>query len=86
MSSPDYETPADANTDNIYMITVNASAGTDMDSLDVTVTVTDVDDDGHLSHPPCLRGTMPTATTILTSPRSCTAIDDYIFRWGTYLS
>ena len=43
-SSPDYEMAADANTDNIYMVTVNASDGTDMDSLDVTVTVTDVDD------------------------------------------
>ena len=43
-SSPDYELPADANTDNIYMITVKASDGTDMDSLDVTVTVTDVDE------------------------------------------
>ena len=41
-SSPDYEMPADANTDNDYMVTVNASDGTDMDSLPVTVTVTDV--------------------------------------------
>ena len=41
-SPPDYEMPAD--TDHSYMITVNASAGTDMDSLDVTVTVTDVDE------------------------------------------
>ena len=43
-NSPDYEMPADANTDNIYMVTVNASDGTYMDSLDVTVTVTDVDE------------------------------------------
>ena len=43
-SSPDYEMPADANTDNDYMVTVNASDGTDMDSLPVTVTVTDVDE------------------------------------------
>ena len=43
-SSPDYELPADANTDNIYMITVNASDGTDMDSLLVTIMVTDVDE------------------------------------------
>ena len=43
--SPDYETSADADNNNIYMITVNASAGTHMDSLDdVTVTVTDEDE------------------------------------------
>ena len=41
-SSPDYETPADADNNNIYMITVNASAGADMDTLEVTVTVTNV--------------------------------------------
>ena len=41
-SSPDYEMPADADTDNTYMVTVEASDGTDMASLPVTVTVTDV--------------------------------------------
>ena len=43
-SSPDYEMPADADTDNIYMVTVNASDGTHMASHEVTVTVTNVDD------------------------------------------
>ena len=42
--SPDYEMPADADTDNTYMVTVEASDGPNMDSLDVTVTVTDVDE------------------------------------------
>ena len=44
VSSPDYEMPADNNTDNIYMVTVKASAGTDMATHEVTVTVTDVDE------------------------------------------
>ena len=36
--------PADANTDNVYMVTVEADDGTYMDTLDVTVTVSDVDE------------------------------------------
>ena len=44
VSSPDFEIPADANGDNIYMVTVKASDGTDMDTYEVTVTVTDEDD------------------------------------------
>ena len=44
VSSPDFEMPADANGDNVYMVTVKASEGTDMDTLEVTVTVTDEDD------------------------------------------
>lgn len=40
-SSPDYETPADSDTDNVYEVTVNASDGTNTATLDVEVTVTD---------------------------------------------
>ena len=44
-SSPDYEMPADADTDNIYMVTVEATDGTNMaTTLAVTITVTDVDE------------------------------------------
>ena len=45
-NSPDYENAADADTNNVYMVTVNASDGTNMDTRDVTVTVTNVDDPG----------------------------------------
>ena len=38
--SPDYEMPADADTDNTYMVTVNAGDGT----YDVTIMVIDVDE------------------------------------------
>ena len=40
-ATPDRENPADANRDNIYLVTVRASDGTNTDSLNVTVTVTD---------------------------------------------
>ena len=40
-SPPDYEGPADANTDNVYEVTVMAGDGTDTAILEVEVTVTD---------------------------------------------
>ena len=46
VSAPDYETAADADMDNTYMVTVNATGGTYMAMpLDVVVTVTDVVDE-----------------------------------------
>ena len=41
-SSPDHENPNDANTDNVYAVTVTASDGDLTAELDVEVTVTDV--------------------------------------------
>ena len=43
-TSPDYEDPADADMDNVYMVTVVARAGTLTDDQEVTVTVSNVDD------------------------------------------
>ena len=43
-SAPDYEAPADADSDNTYMVTVKASAGGEMEMVDVTVNITDVDE------------------------------------------
>ena len=45
-SSPDYENAADDDMDNTYMVTVMADDGTYMDTHDVTVMVTNVDEDG----------------------------------------
>ncbi|HZX76639.1 PQQ-dependent sugar dehydrogenase [Lysobacter sp.] len=41
-SPPDFETPADANADNIYLVTITASDGSQTTALNLTVTVTDV--------------------------------------------
>ena len=46
MRAPDYESPADADEDNTYMVTVKADDGTYMDTHDVMVMVTNVDEDG----------------------------------------
>lgn len=45
-SPPDFENPADADTDNTYDVTVTATMGAFSDSIDVTVTVTNVDEEG----------------------------------------
>ena len=50
-SAPDYEMPTDADTNNSYMVTVKAEAGTEIQMVEVTVTVTDVDELGELSGP-----------------------------------
>ena len=50
-STPNFEMPMDADTDNEYMVTVMARKGDFMDKVDVTVTVTDVDELGTLSGP-----------------------------------
>ncbi|MDE0352917.1 MAG: Ig-like domain-containing protein [bacterium] len=44
VSSPDYEDPADADGNKAYSVTVEASDGNIKATLDVTVTVTDVDE------------------------------------------
>ena len=44
MSSPDFESPTDANADNMYSVMVVASDGTNDGAMGVTVTVTDVDE------------------------------------------
>jgi VCBS repeat-containing protein len=40
-TAPDYESPTDANTDNVYVVTVQASDGTNTASQTINVTVTD---------------------------------------------
>ena len=47
--APDFEAPADADGDNTYMVTVMASAGGEMDTQDVMVMVTNVDEMGEVT-------------------------------------
>ena len=44
VKQPDYEAPADANRNNEYLATIIPEAGRLVDSLDITVTVTDVNE------------------------------------------
>ena len=50
-SAPDYENPTDANTDNVYMVTVMANNGNGDAELDVTVNVTDDPSDNATTTP-----------------------------------
>ena len=51
-TAPNFESPADENTDNVYKVTVQAFDGTHTVTLPVTVTVTNVDEAGSLTLPP----------------------------------
>ncbi len=48
-SGPDHEQPSDSNSDNVYEITVVASDGTNEGTLDVTITVTNVNEGPEIS-------------------------------------
>ena len=45
-SAPDYEMPADADGDNMYMVTVKVEAGGEEETVPVTITVDNVEEDG----------------------------------------
>ena len=49
MASPNYESPADANTDNIYMVMVNANDGTNDAMKTISVRVTNEEEPGRVT-------------------------------------
>ena len=63
-SAPDYETPMGgaANDSNTYMVTVMASAGGEMEMVEVTITVDNVEEDGTVTLDP-MRPSVGTAIT-----------------------
>ena len=71
-AAPDYETEADADTDNVYEVTVEVSDGTNTDMADVTITVTDVDEapvlTGNTTVSYAENGTGPVATYTAIDP------------------
>ena len=62
-TTPNYETPADMDGNNVYMVTVEADDGTYMDTHGVTVTVINEDEDGTVS----LSTQRPRAGTAITA-------------------
>ncbi len=71
-SPPDYEEPRDANNDNVYEVTVTASDGQLESTLDVEVTVTDVNEAAVIAGPTSVsyaeNGTASVATYTATDP------------------
>jgi lysophospholipase L1-like esterase len=67
--APDFESPADANADNIYVVIVQASDGTNTDTQTISVTVTDADESGF----PEVRNYVAVGDSITDSSRGGTA-------------
>ena len=63
LATPDYEHPADSNRDNTYLVTVRATDGTNVGTLDVAVNVTNVEEAGSIT----LSSRQPQAATSLTA-------------------
>ncbi len=70
-TAPDYESPGDADSDNVYEVTVEASDGSIAGTLNVEVTVTDVNEQPVLSGPATAQideGTTTVATYTAADP------------------
>ena len=69
-TAPDFENPADADMDNVYMVTVvaRATVGTLMASQEVMVTVTDMDEGGMVTVMPTSAMVGTVLTAILDDP------------------
>ena len=65
-SSPNYEAPNDANTDNVYEVTVRASDSDLMSTLDVEVTITDANESGAITGPASVNYPENSTTTVAT--------------------
>ena len=65
-TAPDYESPADANRDNSYTFTVNATVGDESVTRPVTVSVTNEDEDGMVRISPRAPGVGTTLTASVT--------------------
>ena len=72
-SSPNFEMAADADTDNTYMVSVKADDGTYMNTHDVTVMVTNVDEDGTVTLSPTAPRVGTELMASLTDPDDVTA-------------
>ena len=73
-SQPNFELPADADTDNVYEVTLQATVGDITDTYDVTVTVTNAEEAGTVTLSPTSRPRVGTAiTAALTDPDSVTS-------------
>ena len=81
-STPDHEAAADDDTDNAYEVTVKASDGTNEDTLGVTVTVTDAEDEKQPADFDPLASYDADESGALEKDEVIQAINDYLFGEG----
>ena len=79
--APDYEAPADTGMNNVYNVTVEADDGTAMDSQDVTVTVTDMDEGGTVTVMPMSAMVGTELTASLSDPD--TGVTNITWQWAS---
>ena len=79
-SAPDYESPDDSGRDNSYVFTVSATVGGEPVTRNVTVSVTNVDEDGVLVITPSTLGVGRVLTAILTDPDG--GVTDQAWQWA----
>ena len=80
--APDYEAATDSGADNVYEVTVNAAAGGEMAMMAVTVTVTNVDEDGTVSLT-TTRPVLGTAITASVSDLDGVDVDSVTWQWAS---
>ena len=80
-SVPDYERPADADTDNVYEVTVEADDSENTAERAVTVTVTDADDP--VGDPLCIRYDVNPQNGEIDKAEVIQGIDDFLFGTGS---
>ena len=85
VTSPDYETPADMGMDNMYMVTVMAKAGGEMDMMAVTVMVTNVDEPGVVTLMPAATPVVGTAVTATLEDDDGVTADSLTWQWYTVM-
>ena len=81
MSAPDYEAPADDGTDNTYLVTIRVDGGGEMATLDITVIVTNEEEDGSVVLSLTSPAVDDAVTAVLTDPDG--GITNVIWLWET---
>ena len=79
--APNFEMPTDTGMDNVYMVTVVATADGNMDSRDVTVTVTDMDEGGMVTVMPMSAMVGDVLTATLDDPD--TGVANTTWQWAS---
>ena len=82
-STPNYESPADQNTDNVYNVTVKATSGNISATRSVTVTVTNVNEDGSVSISPSGQPRVGTALTASVTDGDNVVANSVSWQWAS---